>query len=208
MGLPAAGTVVDYKVKDGTASGSGTFTVGGTFSSTSSTIEVVAADIAPVSSGSITVVLTDSSGNLIGDGTSVTLVITAGALLASTARTVNGVATFTYVSPATAQMVNVTALVGTKTASATFNVGGAVAGVVTVTPNSPYTSGLNSIVVQGSGSPADVVAVVATASGMTVTVIWVYSTGEWVFFLPATPSIAGGLAIFPGPVASAFVVLG
>ena len=168
----------------------------------------MAADIAPVSAGSITVVLTDSSGNLIGDGTSVTLVITAGALLASTARTVNGVATFTYVSPAAAQMVNVTALVDTKTASATFNVGGAVAGVVTVTPNSPYTSGLNSIVVQGSGSPADVVAVVATASSMTVTVIWVYSTGEWVFFLPATPSIAGGLAIFPGPVASAFVVLG
>ncbi len=110
--------------------GTVTFTVGGT---SASTVEVTAADVDPVTVSTIDVVVKDSSGNIMQDGTPITAVVTAGSLVATTADTSGGLATFTYVSPGTAQSVNFTAITGTKTGSATFNVG-TVAEVVVVEP--------------------------------------------------------------------------
>jgi len=73
--------------------------------------------------GTITATVTDANGIPMVDGTSVTMVVTAGSLLNSTATTKDGVATFQYVSPGATQTVNATALVGTKTGSDTFSVG-------------------------------------------------------------------------------------
>lgn len=80
-------------------------------------------------------------------------------------------------------------------------------GPVTVTPNSPYQAGPNAVVVQGSGTAAAVSANIATSASKTVLALWLLTGGAWVYFLPANPSINGGLANFPGPVASAVAVL-
>ena len=171
---------------------------------------------------SATATITDVDGAVVADGTAILwssstaflLLQTAGGAVATTGlgtTTTNGVITITLIAvgPGVAQVVaNYGTLVNNNlrviVSSASDGSGGALA----VTPNSPYVAGLNSIVVQGGGTPAAVAVVIATASGLTVTVIWVFSTGQWVFFLPATPAIAGGLTTFPGPLASAFVGLG
>lgn len=78
-------------------------------------------------------------------------------------------------------------------------------GNVTMTPNSPYTAGLNGVVVQGGGRAVDVTNAIASSSGRTVRALWMFRSGSWQFYLPALPAVDGGLAIFP--VASAFAVL-
>ena len=76
-----------------------------------------------------------------------------------------------------------------------------------VTPNGPYTSGPNAIVVQGSDSAANVSARVGAASGRPVSTLWVLIGGAYRFYLPATPGIDGGLSLFHGPVVAAVAVL-
>jgi hypothetical protein len=98
-------------------------------------------------------------------------------------------------------------LTGESTSTATPT-GTTPAGACTVTPNSPYAAGLNAIVVQGACTAAQAAASVASGSGRTVLALWVFSAGSWRFFLPAQPTIDGGLNNFPGPVAAAFAVLG
>ena len=202
------GTTVAFTITSGLITATGSWKIGATFSSTTSTVEVAAPDIASVTAGSITVTLKDSAGLLVGDSTSVTLVVTAGALVASTALTSDGVATFTYVSPSAVQAVNATALVGTKTGSKTFNVGTVTAPGAgpTVTASGAYTVGLNSVVVMGGGSAASVSAALASASAKTVTAIWVYKSGSWTFYLPGSPSVDGGLSTVDA-VASVFCIL-
>jgi hypothetical protein len=90
---------------------------------------------------------------------------------------------------------------GTATATATAAPG------CTVTPNSPYSSGLNAVVVQGTCTSASAASVIATASGRTVLSIFVLAGGNWLYFLPAFPAINGGLTNFPGPLASAIVAI-
>jgi len=104
-------------------SASAVVTIGAVFNSTASTITVVAPDLAVNAVGIIKAMLKDSAGNLFGDGTSVVLVASAGSVVAGTALTANGVATFTYVSPGTAQAVALTAVVGTISNTKTINVG-------------------------------------------------------------------------------------
>ncbi len=76
-----------------------------------------------------------------------------------------------------------------------------------VASNSVYVAGLNSVVVQGKGTVADVAERIALDSGRAVRIIWVYGE-HWAFFLPEQPDVYGGITRFPGPVASALVVLG
>ena len=76
-----------------------------------------------------------------------------------------------------------------------------------VVPNSGYTVGLNSVVVEGEGTVADVARRIALDSGHAVRIIWVYGD-RWAFFLPDQSDIYGGITRFPGPVSSALVVLG
>jgi V8-like Glu-specific endopeptidase len=83
-----------------------------------------------------------------------------------------------------------------------------VQGAFTVTPNGAYAAGANAVVVQGSGSAASVASNVATSSGKAVVALWLLAGGQWTFFLPPYPGIDGGLAAFPGPVASSIAVLG
>lgn len=77
-----------------------------------------------------------------------------------------------------------------------------------IVPNSPYIAGANGVVVQGAWDAAAVSANVATQSGLPVQALWLLANGRWIFYLPATPAIDGGLAAFPGPLASAVVILG
>ena len=207
----AAGTTCTVTATSNLKTAAATFTVG-SGQATTSVVTVTAPDVATATTSTITVSVAGSTGIAVADNTSVTLVVTAGAVIDGTVETKNGVASFTYVSPGTAQTVAATAvLTNNVTGSGSFAVVGAVtppAGAVTVTPNSPYVAGANSIVVQGSDTAANVAASIASSSGQTVSALWVYSAGSWRFYLPASPSIDGGLATFPGPVASAFVVLG
>lgn len=206
-----AGTVVNFTITvAGTpaVTATGTWKVGATFSSTTSTVEVAAADIAPVTSGPITVTLKDSAGNLVGDGTSVTLVVTAGALVAATAQSIDGVATFTYVSPSAAQQVNATALVGTKTGTKTFSVG-----AVAPTPtegegtfaSAPAESGV-SIVVFNGGTVAQLA---ETAAGLDVVSVSATVDGAFVVYIVGAPAFVNAAfnAAFPDGLAAGTAVI-
>jgi hypothetical protein len=88
--------------------------------------------MAIASAGPITVAVTGFNGKVVGDGGAVQLVTSSGAVAniangtptgPNPAFTVNGVATFTFISPSTPGPVNATALISTRTTSKTFNVG-------------------------------------------------------------------------------------
>lgn len=81
-------------------------------------------------------------------------------------------------------------------------------GDISIVPTGSFLAGVNSIVVQGAGSSADVSAVIAADSGREVQSLWLLLNGQWRFFLPSVPAIDGGLQSFAGPLASAIVVLG
>ncbi len=173
--------------------GTVTFTVGGT---SASTVEVTAADVAPVTVSTIDVVVKDSSGNIMQDGTPITAVVTAGSLVATTADTSGGLATFTYVSPGTAQSVNFTAITGTKTGSATFNVG-TVAEVVVVEPvatvaalTAPPAGGLT----QGAAGTDDLTALV-DAQTFDVESVWKLDVATQTFqsYFPGAAAFANTL---------------
>ncbi|MSQ62059.1 MAG: matrixin family metalloprotease [Dehalococcoidia bacterium] len=83
----------------------------------------------------------------------------------------------------------------------------AIPSTVSVFPNGPYIAGLNSVAVLGSGTPAAIAARIALESGKPVTVLWVWSSGVWRYYLPAAPTVNGGLSTFAGPTAAVLVVL-
>ncbi|MFA7297695.1 MAG: hypothetical protein WC211_11030 [Dehalococcoidia bacterium] len=185
VGGAAAGTVCTITVTEVvgtvTKTATGTFTIGSALSGTS-VVTVNAIDMATVSTQAVTVDVKDASGNAVGDGTSVTLVASAGAVATATAQTVNGTATFTYVSPGTAQNVNLTAVAGTVSGSKAVSVGGAVTpppaggpGTFAAAP-SFGTGNVGSAVFQG-GTIEQLVAAVTAAGG---TSVWVQdSNGTW-----------------------------
>jgi hypothetical protein len=193
-GVKGATLTAEVKVSS-TVKTTVSFTIGGT---TTSTLAVTAADIDEVTVGSVTVLAKDSSGNLMQDGTSVTLVVTAGSLVSATAKTSNGVATFTYVSPGQVQEVNATAIVGTKTGSATFNVGAAAVVVATPDPvvatatvlTAPPAGGLT----QGSAGIADLDALVA-AQTFDVESVWKLdvATQSFLSYFPGAAAFANTL---------------
>ena len=63
------------------------------------------------------------------------------------------------------------------------------------------------IVVTGGGTAAAVASKVASDSGKTVQALWMLSNNRWSYFLPASPSIDGGLQSFPSTAVSAFAIL-
>ena len=79
---------------------------------------------------------------------------------------------------------------------------------LTVIPNGAYQEGANAVVVQDSGNVTTVALMVKAVSGRDVLAIWMLSSGRWRYFLPALPNVDGGLSGFPGPVASAIIILG
>ncbi|TAJ21607.1 MAG: hypothetical protein EPO65_01035 [Dehalococcoidia bacterium] len=177
----------------GTTNGTVTITLGDTFSSSvaASTMTITAPDMAVASAGTITVDVLGAAGKPVGDGTSVQLVTSAGAVAnvanglptgPNPAFTVNGKATFTYVSPSTADTINATALIGSSAKSATFKVG---AGSVTPPPAGTGFSG-GTIAPAGvsivsftgttaqlttAGTTAKVVSVTATVGGKMITFV-------------------------------------
>ncbi len=113
--------------------------------------------------------------------------------------------------------INVSAIVPGTSVSATINIpvaGGGGGGTppptdgCTVTPNSPFISGLNGAVVSGTCPAAEAAAAIASDSGKTVQALWALSGGLYKYYLPANPGIDGGLNSFPGPVAAITAVLG
>lgn len=177
----AAGKTCTVTATANLKTASATFTVGSALA-TSSVVTVTAPDIATVTTGSITVEVKGSTGIPVADNTAVTLVVTAGAQVDSTVETKNGVATFTYVSPGTAQTVNATAVVGSVNASASFSVGAAVtpppaSGDGTfASPPSFGTGAIGSAVFNG-GTVAQLAAAV-TAAGSTS--VWTQdANGTW-----------------------------
>lgn len=89
----------------------------------------------------------------------------------------------------------------------TLIVTAAAAPAATVTPNGAWTGGANQAVVQGGGTAAQIAAAATADSGRTVAAVWYLAGGTWTYYLPAFPSINGGLSSVPGPVASVFIVL-
>lgn len=179
----------------GTTTNSLTVTIGDTFSasSTAATVTVTAPDVAVNGVSTITVDVLGLNGKAVGDGTSVTLVTSAGAVANITngqptgpnpAFTVNGKASFTFVAPSTAGSVNATALISTRTTSKTFSVGG-------TTPTTPPTttggsfsggtiaaSGVSIVSFTGTtaqlntaGAAAKLVSVTATVGGKMLTFV-------------------------------------
>lgn len=104
---------------------------------------------------------------------------------------------------------------GASTSCSAVDVSWATGGqLFTVTPNSPYASGVNAVsfVLQNAagglaGAGARLAAVkVMDARGRRVTALWLFGSGTWTFYLPALPSVDGGLRTLP-PIASALVLL-
>ena len=132
-----AGAVYTIKATAPTATGttdaSVTVTMGDTYSASveAAKITITAPDMAVASAGSITVDVLGAAGKPVGDGTQVQLLTSSGAVAniangqptgPNPAFTVNGKATFTFVSPSTPGPVNATALISTKAVSTSFNV--------------------------------------------------------------------------------------
>ncbi len=178
---------------------------------------------AAVLSTTVKATLKDALGNLVGDGTpvvcssggiaNVTVVATSGGV------TTKGVATYqATVSPPINGAVSVACNVpGTSiAASQAIPVAGGDGGGTTppptegctVTPNSPFISGLNGAVVSGTCPAAEASSAIASDSGKTVQALWALSGGLYKYYLPANPGIDGGLNSFPGPVAAITAVLG
>jgi len=178
------GTTVNYTVSaiganSATVSATGSFTTAAAAASTS-TVEVMAENMEPASTQSVTVSVKDSAGRPVQDGTSVTLVATGGAIVSSSAQTANGVATFTYVSPGTPQTVNLTAVVGTVNGSKAITVATgaspAPAGDGSLTTPSFGTGNVGSAVFAG-GTIEQLAAQVTAAGG---TSVWVQGAdGNW-----------------------------
>jgi len=135
---PTAGTACTATVSatfgGETRTGTVAFTIGGT-AATTNVLSVDAADAATATAQTVKVTVKDSSGRLVADGTSVSLVASAGGIVSTSATTKNGVADFTYVTPGTAQVVGLTGVMTVSgvnlTASKVIN--------VTTTVQSPAT---------------------------------------------------------------------
>jgi hypothetical protein len=121
-GSAPVGTECTVTATSGTGTATTTFKIGAVLAATS-TVEIGATDMSTVATQTVTVTVKSATGDLVQDGTSVTLVVSAGAVATSTVTTINGEAKFTYVSPGTAQQVNLTAVAGTATASKAIGVG-------------------------------------------------------------------------------------
>lgn len=79
---------------------------------------------------------------------------------------------------------------------------------VAVTPNGgTYLAGVNGAVITGGGDGSAVAVLISAVSGRPVQAIWVLLNGTWRYYLPASPAVDGGLALFPD-VVSATIVLG
>lgn len=181
-GSAAVGTSCTVTATSGTKSTTTTFTIGSALASTS-TLEITAEDMATVATQTVTVAVKSSAGVPVQDGTSVTLVVSAGAVATSTVQTVNGVASFTYVSPGTAQQVNLTAVAGSVTASKAIGVGvagpstGAGEGDGTFASAPAFGDGNVGSAVFNGGSIDQLAAAVTAAGG---TSVWVQGTdGNW-----------------------------
>jgi hypothetical protein len=61
---------------------------------------------------------------------------------------------------------------------------------IAVTRNSNYVAGVNSIVVQGNGSAADVIAAVEQDSAMRARALWMLLSGSWQYSLPEVPRVS------------------
>ncbi len=191
-----AGTVYTIKATAPTATGTTeattTITLGDTFSATAAAavITITAPDVAVAGVSTITVDVLGAAGKAVGDGTSVQLVTSDGAVAnvangqptgPNPAFTVNGKATFTFVAPSTPGTINATALISTKAQSKTFAVGG-----TTPTPGTGGSfsggtiapSGVSIVSFTGSltelgtaGTAAKVVSVTATVGGKMITYV-------------------------------------
>ena len=194
-----AGAVYTIKATAPTATGTTdstiTITLGDTFSSTvaAATITITAPDMAVASAGPITVDVLGAAGKPVGDGQSVQLVTSDGAVAnvanglpsgPNPAFTVNGKATFTFVSPSTAATINATALIGSVAKSATFKVGAPAAPVATPGAAGEFAggtiapAGVSIVSFTGSttelstaGTKAKVVSVTATVGGKMITFV-------------------------------------
>lgn len=199
-GSNLVGEVCTLTATSGTISTTATFTRGAVLGSTSQ-LTVNANDMAVVSTQEVTVNVTDSAGRAIQDGTSVTLVVSAGAVANATVQTRNGVATFVYVSPGTAQNVNLTAVAGTApAASKAISVGGATpppstSGEGTFDREIPNV-GVNTAVWNG-GSVDQLASATAAAGGISVTV---FIGGQATVLIPGAPAFVNAAfnAAFPG----------
>lgn len=76
--------------------------------------------------------------------------------------------------------------------------------LVRITPNSPYVSGANPIVVEGDTTARAVWGRVVDESRRQVQALWMLRDGLWRY---QTFTVDGGLRTFPGPVSTAFVIL-
>lgn len=76
---------------------------------------------------------------------------------------------------------------------------------VRVVPNSPYSSGLNAIAVEGPSDAASVDFRVEIDSRRDVLAIWVFRNGTWDYYVSGGP--VGPLTAFPSGWTAAFVVL-
>lgn len=77
-----------------------------------------------------------------------------------------------------------------------------------IVPNGgQWFAGPNDVVVQGDGSAAVLARMAAASSDRAVNAIWYLFAGTWRYYLPPFPSLDGGLASVPGPVAAIIVVL-
>ena len=177
-GNGTTGSTCTLTATSGTKTATASLVIGAALASTS-TLEIAAVDMAIVSNQTVTVTVKSSTDALVQDGTSVTMVVSAGAVATATAFTANGVATFTYVSPGTAQQVNLTAIAGLLSASKAISVG-----AVTPTPSDGSltaptfgTGNVGSAVFDG-GTSAQLSAAVTAAGG---TSVWAQtSSGTWV----------------------------
>ncbi|HWO93679.1 MAG TPA: hypothetical protein VNL92_02855, partial [Dehalococcoidia bacterium] len=76
-----------------------------------------------------------------------------------------------------------------------------------VTANGLYGVGINGIVVQGASPAASVASTIEEESGLHVQALWLLMRGQWLYFLPASEDIEGGLAEFPDAPVAAFAIL-
>lgn len=199
-GNGSVGATCTLTATSGTKTATATLVIGAALASTS-TLEITAADMSTVATQTVTVTVKSSTGALVQDGTSVTLVVSAGAVATSTVVTVNGVATFTYVSPGTAQQVNLTAVAGSVTTSKAIGVG--VAGPVTPGAGGDGTLdrevpnvGVNTAVYNG-GTVEQLSAAVTAAGGISVTV---FIDGKATVLIPGAPAFVNAAfnAAYPG----------
>ncbi len=76
-----------------------------------------------------------------------------------------------------------------------------------LTPNGAYTVGGNGVVVEGAWTASEVSVAIGAESGRRTVALWQLADGRWLFYLPLTRSVDGGLTSFPGPVAAIVAIL-